>query len=140
MFRKFNGEGLPLSTHAITVGRHHAWLLDDRIIYLRLGSADPHFDGRITQRDAIDASTMGKHLLPDGPFYSIVDMRSVIYSDAQSRRVLPPLEQKAVGLLIANPLGRMLARAYLGVSTPPIPMRIFRAEADALTWLKALGG
>ena len=42
----------------------------------------------------------------------------------------------AVGLVVGNPLSRMMATFFINVSRPDVPIRLFEDEVVAAEWLK----
>ena len=62
----------------------------------------------------------------------------ILYSDAQSRGVRPTPNLMGTGVVFSTPLGRMTARAYLGVSPQPIPTKIFKTDRAARQWVPTL--
>ena len=58
--------------------------------------------------------------------------------DARLHYVRPEAAQElaALALLIDSQMGRMFGNFFMHVNRPPFPLRLFTAEADAITWLK----
>jgi len=70
----------------------------------------------------------------------LIDMRQMTRIEREARTYYATgggrLVVTAVALLIGSPVSRVIANFSLALNPPPVPMRLFSSEAEAVTWLK----
>ena len=68
-----------------------------------------------------------------------VDIRGAMSTDTEGRKYYsrPELVDyfSACAFIVDSPLSRVIGSLYLGLSKPPFPVRLFKSENEALTWL-----
>jgi hypothetical protein len=108
-------------------------LTDDCIVWLKFdqGASVTFEDSQASYRMVADLTHA------DTPHCTIVDIRGVRKSSAKARRNNIHSKARAMAILIASPVSRMLANAYLLVRRPEIPMRLFTCKDEARKWALA---
>lgn len=111
------------------------WLGEDGII--RLVSLGSHGEGLAPAQEnwqAVDQMRQGKRRPILG------DIRKTGPVDAEGRKFYANVEAKdlisAVALLVESPISRVVGSLFLGLNRPPVPIRIFTSEQQALEWLR----
>ena len=70
----------------------------------------------------------------------LIDMRAMTRIEREARIYYATgggrLVVTAVALLISSPVSRVIANFAIAVTPPPVPMRLFTSEAEAVVWLK----
>lgn len=78
-------------------------------------------------------------LMPEQPGCLLVDMRGFRYVTREARRAVSSVDRErslvALAFLIANPLSRLLASAFIGLGDLPYPARTFTDLDEARAWL-----
>ena len=92
-------------------------------------------DYAYTGTDAEAAQQVGL-ILAAGKAYPVVgDMRNIQRARPDARRVQPHPLVSALAIIVESPVTRMLANAYLGITRPKQPTRVFTGLNAALNWL-----
>jgi hypothetical protein len=90
----------------------------------------------IEEARAVDAEISA---LGQGKVLSLVDLRRVASIDRPAREFFMDRNPnyRAVALVAGSASTRMLANFFLGLKRGAIPVRMFTAEPEAVTWLQA---
>ena len=71
------------------------------------------------------------------PVRLLVDIQLTQGLDRESRALFQQAANvKATALLVDSPVSRVVANLFIGLNRPAYPIRLFTAEAEALTWLR----
>ena len=113
------------------------WLEDDGIMrYLTLPDAE---DSLADIRDGVAAvwQLSGHRPVPllvdlSGSRAISKEAREYLSSDESARTTL------GVALLVSSPVSRVIGKFFFTLNTPPFPLRIFSAQAEALDWLHGI--
>lgn len=69
----------------------------------------------------------------------VFDIKKVIGASKEARRLAKSKKYihvfKAVGIVVGNPLTRMIASFFIGFSEPGFPVKIFEDKTSARNWL-----
>ena len=114
---------------------NRGWLRPDGIIHIVAGAGMPSPDYAYTGADALAAQQVGLLLAAGKPYPVVGDMRSVQRARPDARRVQPPPLVSALAIIVESPVTRMLANAYLGITRPKQPTRVFTGLDAAVNWL-----
>src|SRR5215212_6277647 len=96
-----------------------------------------------TLADAIE-NTAAEVKLTKGERYALlVDMRQIRSQDREARQYYtrPGCEKtlRAVAIVIASPMSRVIGNFFIGFGTRSVPNRLFTSETEAMEWLKSFG-
>jgi len=88
--------------------------------------------------DALENIDAVKRLSGESPLPLLVDMRRVKSIDNAAHEVYrdghTPLP-RAMAMLVASPLSRIIANYFTTMFEGPIPTRVFTTEDDAMAWI-----
>ncbi len=108
------------------------WLREDGIIHYVY-----HSGVKINLEDAKEIRA--KHLeATSGISYPLlVDMKNILGLDNDARKYFSANDMYlAVAFLIESPVSRVIANFFIGISKPPVPVKMFTSEEKAIEWLK----
>jgi hypothetical protein len=86
---------------------------------------------------AEDARCVGRELLKGEGGRILLDCTGLRTSDARSRRFQPFPDTQRIAFYVPDHVSRWVVRAFLAISRPAFPTRVFREKADANEWLEA---
>lgn len=117
----------------VTHPKFRMWLPSDGVV--RLVWSPPVPSGLEDAIATIDAMVK---ITGDRPAPLLVDTRQAGPQDRTGRLEFIRRHEvvSAVGILVQNPLSRMMAAFFINVSRPKAPTRVFDDEAAAVAWLK----
>ena len=92
----------------------------------------------VTYEDAAAVGPMIEQLTPaQTQRLLIADTKNVIRTEPRARRLEPDEKNTAaIAIIVGSPVSRMFANAYLALSRPKVPMRLFADTEVAARWLK----
>ena len=91
----------------------------------------------VTYEDAAAVGPMIEQLTPtQTQRLLIADTMNVIHTEPRARRLEPDENTAAIAIIVGSPVSRMFANAYLALSRPKVPMRLFADTEVAARWLK----
>ena len=93
----------------------------------------------ITMEDVAHSEKILENLIPNRPFYCMVEMPNLRHTSEETRRHLPHPNTRGVAVVYASPVGRMLGNAFLRLKGSMLPTRLFGTREQALSWLEELG-
>lgn len=122
-----------MTTEPITTRTARIWLRADGIIQTVVKVPD----GRESVADAQANIAAVTTLSPDKRRPMLVDMRAVQGIEREVRDYYSSVEvSTARALLVASPVGQVIANFFISLSKPRVPTQLFTSEADAVKWLK----
>jgi len=90
------------------------------------------FDEQKKRSEAFKSALNGKKIC------AVIDITNSSITSSESReynqRVLPEIF-KAIAFVSQNALGKMLVNLYLGMQSPPFPIKVFSNDKDAKAWI-----
>jgi hypothetical protein len=98
-------------------------------------------DAEITQGDAEETHEAVQDLYGGDSYPLLVDIRGVKSASREARKFFAGTHSskttRAVGLLVASPVSRMIGTFFIRLSKPYFPARLFTREAEAVAWLRS---
>ena len=114
------------------------WLAEDGIIRIEIRNPREHtLQDAVESVDAVRRAGGGvrrpllSRIAAPGPMTN--EARAYYASEEAARAIT------ALAMVTNAVLGRIVANLLMGLSTTPIPMRLFRSENDALNWIRSAG-
>jgi hypothetical protein len=114
------------------------WLAEDGIIRIEIRNPREHtLQDAVESVDAVRRAGGGvrrpllSRIAAPGPMTN--DARAYYASKEAARAIT------ALAMVTNAVLGRIVANLLIGLSTTPIPMRLFSSENDGLHWIRSIG-
>ena len=120
---------------AMVVGANRGWIDSMGIVHIVIGAARHRMGEEYTVEDVRDALELGSRLADGLPRLVLTDIRSIRSTTAEARRTPTPSLVKRLAIVVDSPVSRMLGNAYLGITRPVRPTRMFDSEETATEWL-----
>ena len=118
---------------SITVGNVSGTLINEHTVSIRFLSTE------ITMTDVLNSEELIEALVPQGTFYVLAEMPNVRKTAPETRRHIPHPQTRAIAVIYANPVGRMLGNVFLRLKGSALQTRLFGERGKALQWFEELG-
>lgn len=105
------------------------------IIY---SNPNPEFEGKIDLLKAMESVNAMKDLCDGTPKPIIGYMADQVITDEAREYFLDNVYVSCAALIANSFVARMMANLIMNFKKPPIPVRLFKDEAEALEWIKEL--
>jgi len=111
------------------------WVGEDNVLRARYGAGTCE-----TLADAQANVAEAKKLAAGAMLPVLIDMSAMVSITKEARdyysSAAPAAYSLAQALITASPLSRLIGNFFLGLNKPPMPVRLFTSESDALRWLE----
>lgn len=135
MTRKIEGTVLEIE-RAVAVGPTQIRFRSDDIVEFDYGLAEVDEQHA---REVIAAATAA--MAPPRPTLTLVQLARVRSVSRQARTFFASSPENMaiasrVAMVGASPIARVIGNFFLGLNKPPVPVRLFATEEEAIAWLK----
>ncbi len=112
------------------------WIEEDNIIRVEVLPG-----AKINLENAKEDIAIGKKLLSGKQTALLIDLEKVQSVSQEARQFYKQssksdTQNKAVAIIIKNPLSTIIANFFLGFNKPNVPIRLFQKKDEAVVWLK----
>ena len=117
------------SERGLSKGSVAAWRIKSYILGLRFAGPE------VNITDIRDSQELREKLMKGQPCYALTDLSEVRNASAEARHTAVHGTVKRLALVYRSPVGRMLGNVYLHLKRTHCPIRLFKDQEQALSWL-----